>query len=135
MINNIKLFYIIILWIFIFRFDFISNPVALLNFLSWEKKIFKNYNFWSNRIVFENLKFNAKNKNVHDKICVIIPARNEEKTILKTLKSLKDQKINNLEIIVIDDNSTDNTSKIVNNFKKNSKKSFFFRVKNFHKVG
>ena len=96
--------------------------MALLNFLSWEKKFLKTDNFWSNRIVFENLKFKSKNKKVHDKICVLIPARNEEKTILKTLKSLKDQKINNLEIIVIDDNSTDNTSKIVNNFKKNSKK-------------
>ena len=95
-----------------------------LTFCHGRKKNLKNLNFWSNRIVFENLKFNSKNKNVYHKICVIIPARNEEKTILKTLKSLKDQKINNLEIIVVDDNSTDNTSKIVNNFKKEFKKVF-----------
>ena len=87
-----------------------------------KRKIFKSLNFWSSKIVFENLKFKPANKNVHEKICVLIPARNEEKTILKTLESLKDQKISNLEIIVIDDSSTDNTSKIVNNFKKEFKK-------------
>ena len=80
-----------------------------LTFCHGKRKIHKNLNFWSNRVVFENLTFYSKNKKVHEKICVIIPARNEEKTILKTLKSLKNQKINNLEIIVIDDNSTDNT--------------------------
>ena len=93
-----------------------------LTFCHGKRKIFKNLNFWSNRVVFENVKFNSKNKKVHYKICVIIPARNEEKTILKTLKSLKDQKINNLQIIVIDDNSTDNTSNIINNFKKEFRK-------------
>ena len=94
-----------------------------------KRTIYKSLNFWSNRVVFENVKFNSKNKKVHEKICVIIPARNEEKTILKTLKSLKDQKINNLEIIVIDDNSTDNTSNIINNFKKEFKKVFLLSGK------
>ena len=104
-------------------FYFLGSILSLtlwlyLTFCHGKRNILKNLNFWSNRIVFENVKFNSKNNNVHDKICVIIPARNEEKTIIKTLKSLKVQKINNLEVIVIDDNSTDNTSKIVNNFKK-----------------
>ena len=94
-----------------------------------KRKIFKSLNFWSSKIVFENLKFKPANKNVHEKICVLIPARNEEKTILKTLESLKDQKISNLEIIVIDDNSTDNTSKIVNNFKREFKKVFLLSGK------
>ena len=115
-------------------FYFLGSILSLtlwlyLTFCHGKRKILKNFNFWSNRIVFENLKFNFKNKNVQDKICVLIPARNEEKTILKTLKSLKDQKINNLEIIVIDDNSTDNTSKIINNFKKEFKKIFLLSGK------
>ncbi len=93
-----------------------------LTFCHGKKKILTNLNFWSNKIVFENLKLISKNKDVYDKICVLIPARNEEKTILKTLKSLQSQKLSNLEIIVIDDNSTDNTSKIVKNFKKQFKK-------------
>ena len=104
-------------------FYFLGSILSLtlwlyLTFCHGKRKIYKILNFWSNRVVFENVNFSSKNKKVHEKICVIIPARNEEKTILKTLKSLKDQKINNLEIIVIDDNSTDNTSNIINNFKK-----------------
>jgi len=115
-------------------FYFLGSILSLtlwlyLTFCHGKRNILKNLNFWSNRIVFENVKFNSKNNNVHDKICVIIPARNEEKTIIKTLKSLKVQKINNLEVIVIDDNSTDNTSKIVNNFKKEFKKVFLLSGK------
>ncbi len=100
-----------------------------LTFCHGKRAVLKNLNFWSNRFVFENVKFNSKNKNFCKKICVIIPARNEEQTILKTLKSIKDQKINNLEIIVIDDNSTDNTSKIINGFKKKFKKVFLLSGK------
>ena len=108
-------------------FYFLGSILSLtlwlyLTFCHGKRKIYKNLNFWSNRVVFENVNFSSKNKKVHEKICVIIPARNEEKTILKTLKSLNDQKINNLEIIVIDDNSTDNTSNIINNFKKEFRK-------------
>ena len=115
-------------------FYFLGSILSLtlwlyLTFYHGKRKILKNFNFWSNRIVFENLNLNFKTKNVQDKICVLIPARNEEKTILKTLKSLKDQKINNLEIIVIDDNSTDNTSKVINNFKKEFKKIFLLSGK------
>ena len=115
-------------------FYFLGSILSLtlwlyLTFCHGKRKILKNFNFWSNRIVFENLNLNFKTKNVQDKICVLIPARNEEKTILKTLKSLKDQKINNLEIIVIDDNSTDNTSKVINNFKKEFKKIFLLSGK------
>ena len=53
-----------------------------------------------------------------DSICVMIPARNEEKTILKTLNSIKNQSYKNLQVVVVDDNSSDKTKKIVNKFKK-----------------
>ena len=100
-----------------------------LTFCHGRINFFQSCNFWSNKIVFENFFFTCKNKIVYDKICVIIPARNEEKTILKTLNSLKNQKITNLEIIVIDDNSTDNTAKIVKKFKKKFKKIFLLSGK------
>ena len=51
----------------------------------------------------------------------MIPARNEEKTILKTLNSIKNQNYENLQVLVIDDNSSDKTRKIVNKFKKGFK--------------
>jgi glycosyltransferase involved in cell wall biosynthesis len=45
-------------------------------------------------------------------ISVVIPAYNEEKHIGKLLKSLKGQTYPNFEIIVVDNNCTDNTAKI-----------------------
>ena len=46
-------------------------------------------------------------------ISVLIPARNEEENIKRCLLSLTKQDYKNIEIIVLNDNSTDNTGKIV----------------------
>lgn len=46
-------------------------------------------------------------------VSVIVPAYNEEKVIVKTLKSLLKSNYPNFEILVVDDGSTDNTSQIV----------------------
>lgn len=49
-------------------------------------------------------------------ISVIIPAYNAERWIGETLRSIQNQTINNLEIIVVDDGSTDKTFYIVEKF-------------------
>ena len=46
-------------------------------------------------------------------VSIIIPARNEQENIERCLRSLLNQNYPNFEIIVIDDNSTDNTLKIL----------------------
>ena len=46
---------------------------------------------------------------------MVIPARNEEKYIERCILSLLDQDYPEFEIIVIDDNSTDATPKILKN--------------------
>jgi len=46
-------------------------------------------------------------------VSVLIPARNEEKNIERCLDSLRNQLYKNYEILVINDNSTDNTGKIL----------------------
>jgi chlorobactene glucosyltransferase len=46
-------------------------------------------------------------------ISILIPARNEAENISRCLKSLLKQDYPNLEIIVLNDNSTDTTSKVV----------------------
>lgn len=46
----------------------------------------------------------------HDElVSILIPARNEESNILTLLQSVKNQDYENLEVIVLDDNSTDST--------------------------
>ena len=97
-------------------------------FASWLYLLFFNsrksfsYNdlFWSNKTVFERFykKNNIKNP---QKICVIIPARNEEKNISKTLNSIVKQGLNNIKILIIDDNSNDKTYFVASNLLKKKK--------------
>jgi len=49
-------------------------------------------------------------------VSVLIPARNEENNIEKCLKRVLAQDYQNKEIIVLDDNSTDNTYRLVSSF-------------------
>lgn len=59
------------------------------------------------------------------KVSVLIPARNEENSIVNCLNSLVNQSYKNYEVIVLDDNSTDNTFKLANEF---AKKYDFIKV-------
>jgi len=59
-----------------------------------------------------------------EKISIIIPAYNEEKRINKVIDSLLGQTYKNIEIIIVDDGSTDNTVKIINNYKDKRLKVF-----------
>lgn len=49
-------------------------------------------------------------------VSIIVPARNEEKYIHEAIFSLVNQSYNNIEIVVIDDRSTDSTKNIVQSF-------------------
>lgn len=55
-------------------------------------------------------------KHYHDKVSILIPARNEAADILELLFSIKNQDYANYEVIVLDDNSDDNTFEVVENF-------------------
>ena len=50
-------------------------------------------------------------------ISVIIPAHNNETTIATAIQSMLNQIYSNLEVIVVDDNSTDGTREVVKRFK------------------
>lgn len=53
---------------------------------------------------------------MYPKVSVIIPVYNAEKYIERTLNSIKNQTYKNIEVIVIDDGSTDNSKSIIDNF-------------------
>ena len=80
--------------------------------------------FWKSNIIIENqskLSY-AKQKS---SICFIIPARNEEKYISKTIESIISQSVKKL-IIIVNDNSQDSTE---NEAKKTFKKTKFKQFK------
>ncbi len=52
--------------------------------------------------------------NETDLVSVIVPARNEEKDVERAIRSLLDQTYSNLEVIAINDHSTDATGAILN---------------------
>ena len=62
------------------------------------------------------------------KIQIIIPAHNEEVCLAKTLQSLVDQTFLPKKIVVVNDNSTDETQNIIDSF--SEKHSFISGVKN-----
>ena len=110
--------------------EFLIN-ISYLVFASWVYLIFIhgrhgliNGNlFWSNNFIFEEkVPANQSIDKYSDSVCVIIPARNEEKTIKKTLDSIKNQNYKNINVIVVNDHSSDKTSEIVKMFKKSFKK-------------
>ena len=53
------------------------------------------------------------------KLSIIIPTYNDEKYIKQCIESVLDIKIDEYEIIVVDDGSTDNTQNIVRQIKSN----------------
>lgn len=55
-------------------------------------------------------------KHYHDLVSILIPARNEAENIITLLESIRDQDYSNYEVIVLDDDSTDQTFELVNAF-------------------
>ena len=62
-------------------------------------------------------------------ISVVIPLYNVEKYINATLKSVQNQKMKNIEIILIDDFSTDNSAKYVEEIQKKDPRILLFKNK------
>lgn len=63
-------------------------------------------------------------------VSIVVPAYNSEKYIKDTLLSILDQSFQDIEIIVVDDASTDDTAKVVNAF--NSNKIIYIRLPENH---
>ncbi|MCH2403855.1 MAG: glycosyltransferase [Nitrososphaerales archaeon] len=67
-------------------------------------------------------------------ISIIIPARNEKLNILRCLESIQKQTYSNFEVIVVDDNSTDDTYHIANQFCQNNDRFSLLKLNNDDKT-
>ncbi|MEM2237148.1 MAG: glycosyltransferase family 2 protein [Candidatus Caldarchaeum sp.] len=93
-------------------FQVFTTTLALLFVIVWAAI------FWAklriSRVVEKICRYPSEP--VQDKVSIIIPVRNEEKTIKKCIESLLSQKGFSKEIIVVDDNSTDSTWEVAKTF-------------------
>jgi len=64
--------------------------------------------------------------NNNKKVSIIMPVYNAQDFVLQSLKSIAESTHKNLEIIIIDDCSTDKTEKVVNDFIKTDDRFFYF---------
>ena len=83
--------------------------ILVLSFISFIIAIF-NLRFLSSLNTFVT---NSEPLTAKPFVSILVPARNEEGNILKCLKSLVDQNYDPLEILVLDDRSTDETARII----------------------
>ena len=66
---------------------------------------------------------------MEDKVSIITPSWNSERYIRETIKSVQNQTYSNWEMIIVDDCSSDNTVKIVEEISKNDS-----RVKSEYRI-
>jgi glycosyltransferase involved in cell wall biosynthesis len=69
-----------------------------------------------------------------DLVSVIIPTYNREKFLQEAVNSVLNQTYKNLEIIIVDDGSTDNTRAVVENYLKDKRVKYFFQKNKGHSV-
>lgn len=74
-------------------------------------------------------------KNKSPKVSIIIPTYNQEGYISQTIESALAQDYLNLEIILSDDNSKDNTPNIIKKYLKDKRFKYFRNKKNLGRVG
>ena len=72
-------------------------------------------------------------KIINPKVSIISPVFNRGKYILRFLRSIQNQRFKDIEIIFIDDNSKDDSVKIISNYQKEEKKIIL--IKNKKNIG
>lgn len=91
---------------------FNSDRETLINYLENNHQ-----KFWS-IIEKQNNKIKSIQNPLNQKISIIIPARNSENTIQKSLDSVLNQTYKNIEVLVVVNGSSDSTSDIVKRYQK-----------------
>ena len=124
-------------YIILYPLDLIKPPPIVLNLteafneiLSYEKNHTYSINTFyefrkinrQNKLIDENSKFKKQRK---PDITVIMTVHNQAYCLHKCLRSIQNQSLKNLEIIIIDDCSLDNSTEIIKEYKKEDPRIFF----------
>lgn len=94
----------------------------------WANNIFLNIKYKRKKLLFnDNFKVNLENcySIISEKISIILPVYNSNKTINKCIDSILNQSYSNFELIIIDDGSTDNTNYLIKKYKDKRIKLFY----------
>ena len=110
----------ILIIFFFFDFKTIPNIYLFLSYLE-NKNRFKKIEIYSKKCDFINKLKNVKNIK-EPKISIISPVYNREKFILRFIRSIQYQAFSDVEIIFVDDNSSDNSIYFVKKYMKNDKR-------------
>lgn len=79
---------------------------------------------------FEKKSVSNTDETLHSLVSVIIPTYNREKTLERAVNSVLSQTFKNFEVIIVDDNSTDNTMSLISRYENND---FRIRYLQHHK--
>ena len=108
-IKNIIFFFLIIIYINIINYNNLEKLIKRKN------KIYKYINLCQKGILINKIK---KIYLIY-KITAIISLYNSEKTIKNAIRSIQNQKMKDIEIILVDDNSRDNSINIIEELQRN----------------
>lgn len=115
---KLKIFFFFIIYIFIqFKYYFIIYDIIQI----------EKYLIICNNIKGVNKKYFIKYENI--KVSIISAVYNREKYLIRFINSIQKQKFNNIEIILIDDCSEDNSIQIIENFQKYDKRILLIKNK------
>lgn len=118
------------------KIEFLKIIVLITNLLYAFKIvpiIYLFFEYLENYIKFKHIEFDSKHcndqkvikefKNIYEpKISVISPVFNREKYIFRFIRSIQIQNFYDLEMIFIDDNSSDNSVKLIKKYMKKDKR-------------
>ena len=118
------IFYIIFIIIHnLFKNKFIIQNIKFILYYIKSKNEAKKITNYINKYIINNIKVIKKYKKINiPKISIISPIFNRQRYILRFLKCIQSQKFNNIEIILIDDGSKDNSAKIIEEYQKIDKR-------------
>lgn len=128
-IKRIGSIYFKLLLIIIILFFFKFNNFFLKLFLSYTYEIInikKYFRLCNNKKLINRKKYKY---NKYPKVSIISPIYNRENFILRFLRSVQNQKFNDIEIIFIDDFSEDNSVKVIEEYQKKDERIILIKNK------